>query len=154
MQTQLFHNQGSGVFEDQSSSSGTYFSGKVLGRGIASLDWNRDGKKDFIVVHQDRAVALLENRTESPYRSLVVRLIGRTTNRNAIGARVILESGGMRARKDITGGDGFYSTNEKTLCFGLRSESSGQVLIYWPSGSTQKVVFQGEKDLIAIEPSN
>ena len=154
MQTQLFHNQGSGVFEDRSPTSGSYFSGKVLGRGIASLDWNRDGKKDFIVVHQDRAVALLENRTESPYQSLVVRLIGRTTNRNAIGARVILESGGIRTRRDITGGDGFYSTNEKTLCFGLRTESRGEVLIHWPSGSTQKVVFHGEKDLIAIEPSN
>lgn len=152
MQTQLFQNQGGGIFEDSTQLSGSYFSEKVLGRGVASLDWNRDGQKDFIVVHQDRVVALLENRTETRNGSLSVRLIGTRSNRNAIGARLLLERGGNRYRKDSTGGDGFYSTNERTLTFGIGADNSGELVIYWPSGIRQTIAFHEGGELTLVEP--
>jgi hypothetical protein len=152
MPTQLFHNQGMGRFEQLGEKAGNYFVGKQLGRGVASLDWNRDGLSDFIVVHQDRQVALLENQTDTTYRSLSIRLVGRNSNRSATGARVILESGGMQRRMDLNGGDGFYCTNERTLCFGLGASSSGKLQISWPSGVTQSISFDGEVALTIIEP--
>ncbi len=152
MPTQLFHNQGNGRFQEPSQLSGDYFQEKQLGRGVASLDWNRDGRRDFIVVHQDRQVALLENQTETSYRSLSIRLIGKKSNRSATGARVVVESGGTRTRMDLNGGDGYYCTNERTMCFGIGSSSSGQVQILWPSGVTQSISFDGESKLMVVEP--
>lgn len=154
MPTQLFHNQGNGRFQVQSQSSGDYFQEKQLGRGVASLDWNRDGRRDFIVVHQDRQVALLENQTETAYRSLSIRLIGKKSNRSATGARVVVESGGIRRRMDLNGGDGFYCTNERSMCFGLGSISIGQLQISWPSGVTQSISFDGETTLTVVEPES
>ena len=152
MPTQLFHNQGSGRFQESSQLSGDYFQEKQLGRGVASLDWNRDGRRDFIVVHQDRQVALLENQTDTTYRSLSIRLIGKRSNRSATGAHVVVESGGIRRRMDLNGGDGFYCTNEQTMCFGLGARSKGQLQIAWPSGVTQSISFDGESILTVVEP--
>jgi enediyne biosynthesis protein E4 len=154
MPTQLFHNQGNGRFQEPSQSSGDYFQGKQLGRGVACLDWNRDGRRDFIVVHQDRQVALLENQTDTTYRSLSIRLIGMKSNRSATGARVVIEVGGNRRRMDLNGGDGFYCTNERTMSFGLGSNSKGKLQITWPSGVMQSISFDGESMLTVVEPEN
>ena len=37
---------------------GKYFLEKHLGRGVAKLDWNRDGAEDFAVSHLDRPAIL------------------------------------------------------------------------------------------------
>ena len=152
MPTQLFHSEGNGRFREPSQLSGDYFLGKQLGRGVASLDWNRDGRRDFVVVHQDRKVALLENQTETSYRSLSLRLIGKKTNRSATGARVIVTTGGIRRRMDLNGGDGFYCTNDRTLSFGLGTNTDGQLEIRWPSGANQSISFAGESTLTVVEP--
>ena len=119
MPTQLFRNLGDGTFEDCSSVAGPYFTEAHLGRGVASCDWNRDGRPDFIVVHQDAPCALLENTTNVQNPSIRIRLVGRTSNRDGIGAKVLLTSGESMQRRDLKGGDGFYATNEKTLIVGL-----------------------------------
>lgn len=140
MPTQLFRNLGRAVFQACGTESGEYFRENVLGRGVASFDWNRDGRKDFIVVHQDRPVALLENRTVTPNHSLTVELIGKAANRDAIGAQVLVRVGEKLTRRDITGGDGFYTANQRRLCFGLgKAERPDSVTIRWPSGGEQKI---------------
>jgi tetratricopeptide (TPR) repeat protein len=152
MPTQLFCNLGNGVFSDCSNSAGEYFREPYLGRGIAALDWNRDGRKDFIVVHQDRAVALLENQSPPSDRSLTVRLIGRASNRDAIGAQVIFQSGGKSQRRDIHGGDGFYCTNERAICAGTAEGRIDTVRVRWPSGKKQTLeLAEGASELMLTE---
>ena len=119
MPTQLFRNLRDGTFEDCSSIAGPYFSELHLGRGVASCDWNRDGRPDFIVVHQDAPCALLENTTNVQNQSIRIRLVGRTSNRDGIGAKVLFKSRDGTQRRDLKGGDGFYATNEKVLIVGL-----------------------------------
>src|SRR5262249_13022065 len=86
MPPQLCYNLGGGRFCDVSRACGEFFCGQYLGRGVARLDCDRDGRPDLVVVHQDRPVALLMNETDLVGHRLVVELHGVQSNREAIGA--------------------------------------------------------------------
>ena len=65
MPPQYFYNRGDGTFSELSSDwLGPYFEGNYLGRSMARIDWNRDGKEDVIISHLDAPVALLNNTTD------------------------------------------------------------------------------------------
>jgi tetratricopeptide (TPR) repeat protein len=135
MPPQLFYNRGEGVFAEISRESGEFFHGEYLGRGVARLDWNRDGRPDLIVVHQDRPVALLQNETEATGQRLILELHGVESNRDAIGARIRVTSAGTTQVLEICGGDGYMATNERRQFVGLGSAPAVDVLeIQWPGG--------------------
>ncbi len=135
MPPQLFRNGGQGDFREVSGTAGDYFAGKYLGRGVARLDWNRDGRPDVVVVHQDANVALLENQTLDTGQGVVLRLQGVQSNRDAVGARVQLTAGGRTQRFEVCGGDGFYASNERRQFIGLGTATTiEQLKITWPSG--------------------
>jgi tetratricopeptide (TPR) repeat protein len=135
MLPQLFLNTGEGVFADASRGAGPYFQDEYLGRAAARLDWNRDGRPDLVVVHLDRPVALLQNETEPAGARLVLDLHGVQSNRDAIGARIMVHSGGRTLVHEICGGDGFQATNERRMIFGLGSSGLVERLeVRWPDG--------------------
>ncbi len=135
MRPQLLYNSGKAVFSDASRACGEYFDGEYLGRGAARLDWDRDGLPDLVVVHTDRPVALLRNETRDPGHRLVLSLHGVESNRDAIGARITVTSGGTARLHEITGGDGYLTSNERRAIIGLGSASTVERLeIRWPSG--------------------
>ena len=70
--------------------SGGYWNRPAIGRGLLRLDWNRDGKMDLLATHHDVPAALLENHTPSKYHWLQIRLVGTSSERDAIGARVVV----------------------------------------------------------------
>jgi hypothetical protein len=134
MPPQLFYNLGAGRFQDISRNSGDFFRGEYLGRGVARLDWNRDGRPDLVVVHQDRPVALLQNETITG-NFAVLELHAVVGNRDAIGARLQLTAGGITQHLQICGGDGYSATNEKRLFIGLGSAIEiSELEIIWPGG--------------------
>src|SRR5207248_486490 len=93
---QLFLGDGHGKFREVSKEAGKYFHERDLGRGLAWADFNNDGLPDLAFSHNAGPVRLLANRTETENRWLRLELVGdgRTSNRNAIGARVEIEAGG------------------------------------------------------------
>jgi len=135
MHPQLFNNRGPGVFHDVSGQSGAYFHGKYLGRGVARLDWNRDGRPDLVVVHQDAPTALLTNNTPETGHVLVLELHGVESNRDAVGAKIRISVGDTTQSLQICGGDGFHASNEHRRWVGLGQASQVDTLeIDWPSG--------------------
>lgn len=135
MPPQLFQNLSDGRFEEISQSSGEYFAGKYLGRGAARWDWNRDGLPDLVVVHQDRPVAVLSNESPEPGRRVVVQLVGVTSNRDAIGARLAITAAGRTQIIEVCGGDGFYASNERRQFIGLgTADRVDRLEVRWPSG--------------------
>jgi hypothetical protein len=71
---------------------------------------------------------------------IAFRLVGTRSNRSAIGAEVVLESGDLTQRRIVDGGSGFASQNDRRPHFGLGSrEWVDRVVIHWPSGTRQVV---------------
>ncbi|WLD12577.1 FG-GAP-like repeat-containing protein [Planctellipticum variicoloris] len=136
MPPQFFSNRGTGRFcEADRSVTGPYFQEQMLGRGLAVLDWNDDGREDAVVTHLDRPLALLENRSAEPGHWIKVRLVGRSRDREAIGATVtVVSENGTRTRQ-LTAGDGYLVANERHLVFGLGAANRVQELrVRWRDG--------------------
>lgn len=135
MRPQLFRNEGGLVFSEASTQTGPYFDGEYLGRGVARVDFDRDGRTDLVVVHQDRPAALLHNETLSPNRRVAIALRGVSSNRDALGARLSIRSGGRHSVQEFCGGSGFFASNEPRAIVGLGLAPQIDALdVRWPSG--------------------
>ena len=117
----------------------TYWSEPTLGRTMALIDWNRDGRMDLVTNHLDRPVALLENQTQvGSANSVRIELVGTQSERDAIGAVVTLQAQGETWTAWQTGGDGFLCSNQNQLHIGVGDRLEVElVTIQWPSGITQ-----------------
>jgi tetratricopeptide (TPR) repeat protein len=135
---QFYRNVGSGRFVELAAPEiGDYFGRKSLGRGLARLDWNRDGRMDFVVSNIGSRAALVTNRTAGAGHFLSVRLHARTTARDAIGSIVEVEAGGRTWSKQLVAGDGYMASNERLLQFGLgQAAAISSLRVLWPSGDT------------------
>jgi tetratricopeptide (TPR) repeat protein len=140
MRPQYFRNSGHGRFvELPAETLGRWFAGSYLSRGLARIDWNHDGREDFVVTNLDSPVALLTNTTRKAGRSIRVRLCGIKSNRDAIGTTVRIQCQGREQVQQLTAGDGYESSNQRHLMFGLGDATSVDVMtIRWPSGETQQ----------------
>ena len=152
MRPQLFRNTG-GQFVEQSSTAGDYFQRQLLGRPLARLDFDRDGKEDFVVTHLDAPLALLHNRTQQTGNYLALRCQATVGNRDAVGAQVVVRVGDQRRYRTITAGDGYQSSNDKRLVLGLgKSTSVDSITVRWPGGGKSKFgPQQANRELLLIE---
>ena len=154
MPTQVFHNVGSGMFEVLPAwQLGEFFEENHLGRGLARLDWNRDGLDDFAVSHLEEPVALLTNRTRSANQFLALRLHGVASSRDAVGTTVIVTCGTLTMTRQVTSGDGYLASNERRLTFGLgQNDRVDKMEVRWPSGLVQTFLdLPGDAELLVIE---
>jgi tetratricopeptide (TPR) repeat protein len=118
---------------------GPYFRGKWLGRSVARIDWNRDGRNDLIVGHLADDSALLTNTTPDAGRFLSIRLIGVESSRDAIGTTVQVRFGDRTIVRQLTAGDGYQASNERRLIFGVGdAEKIDELTVRWPSGREQR----------------
>jgi hypothetical protein len=110
------------------------------GRAVALADLSNRGALDVVVANQNQPAVLYRNRPDSANHWIAFSLIGTSSNRSAIGAEAVVESGGTKQRRVVDGGMGFASQNDRRLHFGLgRTEWVDRVVIHWPSGMQQVV---------------
>ena len=119
--------------------SSNHWNRPAIGRGLLRCDWNRDGRMDLLATYHDVPAALLENHTESMHHWLQVRLVGTTSERDAIGARIIIDAGGREFVDVVTAGDGYACKNESIVAFGFGStQRIDKFTVHWPSGKRQE----------------
>lgn len=137
------------------ASTGPYWQTPQLGRTLATLDWNRDGKVDLFANHLDLPVALLENHSAAE-NWVQFELVGTTSERDAIGAEVRIEIGEENWTGWQTGGDGLMSSNEAMIHFGIGAATLVErVDVRWPSGRTQQVAnLAVNRRYLIVEGSN
>ncbi|NQV26459.1 MAG: VCBS repeat-containing protein [Rhodopirellula sp.] len=135
------------------STAGPFFGRKQLGRSVARLDWNRDGLPDICISHLDSPVALLTNRTQSTGATLEVRLVGVTSSRDAIGARVTVGVDHQRRTQQLITGDGYQCRNEQCLRFAVRTGQTVTVVVDWPSGerTNHNIQVDGTTTIAVVE---
>ena len=138
MPSQIFKG-GPGGFSLVDVESSEYLSRNQLGRTLALLDWNRDGRMDLVANHLDYPIALLQNQSDAG-NWLQLRLIGVDSERSAVGARINLRSGEQRWSAWCVGGDGYMATNTPVIHFGIGGiQTIEEVEIQWPSGLKQNL---------------
>jgi enediyne biosynthesis protein E4 len=134
--SRVYLNRGLGGWVDVASTVGV--SDTYDGRAVALADLSNRGALDVIVANQNQPALLYRNRPDSANHWIAFSLVGTRSNRSAIGAEVVVESGGTKQRRVVDGGMGFASQNDRRLHFGLgRTEWVDRVVIYWPSGTQQ-----------------
>ncbi len=136
---QLFLNLGNGTFRDVTSEVGADFGQPRVGRGLAYGDFDRDGDLDLLLTTNTGPAFLFRNDQFSGNRSLRLRLVGTQSNRDAIGAKVLLESGGVTQSRLVKSGSSYLSQSELPLTFGLgKREQAERIVIQWPSGRSEE----------------
>ena len=111
----------------------------LQGRGTATADYDGDGDVDLFVVNSNGPFRLYQTAgVSNAWKRL--RLVGTTSNRAAIGARVTWRSHGLTQIKQISGGGGYISQDDQVLSFGLGASAGPDTFdIVWPSGGFQRV---------------
>jgi len=137
----LLRNSGGGVFQNMEKLAGPVFRQKFRARALAVGDMDNDGRPDLIFTCLGDAPVLLHNTWAQGGSWIGLELEGTRSNRDAIGAKVVVTAGERKLTRWITGGGSYLSSHDKRLIFGL-GDNSPQKLpaeIHWPSGVVQTV---------------
>ncbi|WP_419194344.1 FG-GAP-like repeat-containing protein [Novipirellula herctigrandis] len=156
MPPQLLQRQPSGRWvESEPAQLGEYFQGKHLGRAVALLDADRDGRTDVAITHLFDPVALLVNDTPDAGKSIHIELKATTTQRDAIGAVVKANLGDRNFAAQLTAGDGYMCTNERQITIGTGTlGESADVVVQWPSGTEEHFgKLQSSESYLLVEGS-
>jgi hypothetical protein len=115
--------------------AGDYFAVPHLGRGLAAADLDGDGRLDLVFTNINEPAAVLFNVTRTAGRPLLVRLAGRVSNRDAIGAVVTLRTTGRTQSRQVVGGGSYLCTSDRAVHFGVPAgEEALSLEIRWPGG--------------------
>jgi hypothetical protein len=137
---QLFLGTGGGRFRDASDRAGGYFRRPRVGRGLAWADYDNDGRPDLAFTHAHGIPSLLHNDTRTANGWIGLELVGdgRRSNRNAIGARVEVETAGGTQVRFVNGGGSYLSASDRRVLVGLGpADRATRVTVRWPSGRAQ-----------------
>jgi len=135
--TLLGRNSGHG-FVDVSAESGNVFRQAWVSRGMAVGDLDNDGRLDAVVTTNDGPVHILHNETATRNHWILLKLVGHKSNRDAIGAEVMLVTGSGSQYATVSTTSSYLSASDKRVHFGLGQQSVAQrIEIRWPSGIRQ-----------------
>jgi hypothetical protein len=131
----LFRNDGKS-FTDVSAQSGPVFSKSFAARGLAIGDFNNDGAVDVLISNNDGAPVLLRNNIGKGNHWLGVRLIGRKSNPDAVGARITYQVGDFKRNRMKVGGGSFLSSHDPRVVLGIGQRLKIDLLeVKWPQPS-------------------
>jgi hypothetical protein len=149
---QMFENVGGGKFNDVSERLGPYFHRELMGRGACYGDYDGDGDLDILIVNLNSPPVLLRNDGGNRNHWLSFSLVGRHSNRDALGAKVTLTAGGKTQIAERRSASGYLSQNAPHLHFGLGANRSAErIEILWPSGAKKVLQNVAANQMLVVE---
>ncbi len=135
----FYANNRDGTFSDVSGAIGLDF--VEDGRSFALADFDHDGRLEVFLKNRNAPqLRILKNVMADLPASIVFRLRGTKSNRDAIGAAVSIETSVGRQTRMLQAGSGFLSQHSKDVFFGLgESKAPVRASIRWPSGLVQEL---------------
>ncbi len=134
----LLQNDGHGRFTNITKDAGTGLAIVESSRGAAFDDLDNDGDIDVVVVNANGRPSILRNDTISKNNWVEVQLIGASSNRMGIGAKVSVVSGDLTQVAYVIAGRGYQSHYGTKLHFGLGAKGVQKVRVRWDSGNTEE----------------
>lgn len=123
-----------------SEQSGSDLFKPIVGRGSAFADIDGDGDLDVIMSQVNAAPILLRNENTLDHKWVRLRLMGKSSNRSAIGAWVHARVGGQQIWRQVMPTRSYLSQSELTVTLGLGQAESLEFLeIIWPGGNHQEI---------------
>ncbi len=147
----VFRNLGNGKFEEMLDGAGPGVAEAHCARGVAFGDFDNDGDVDILIVNLNEPPSLLRNDMSGNHHWLKVLLIGKTSNRSAIGAQVIATYGARKQAQAVLAQSSYLSVNDRRLHYGLGSAESADLLIRWPNGGQESIAGVAADQLVVIE---
>jgi enediyne biosynthesis protein E4 len=128
----LFHNTGKS-FENVSAQSGPLFSKHLSSRGLALGDFDNDGAVDVLISVNNGAPVLMKNTATAGNHWLGLRLVGKKSNPDAVGARITYQAGDLKRSRMKVGGGSYLSSHDPRVVLGIGKRSKIDSLeIKWP----------------------
>jgi hypothetical protein len=148
----MYRNLGKGQFAKVSESLGPDFMRPIVGRGLATADFDNDGDLDIAINVRGDYPELLRNDGGNANHFLEVLLIGTKSNRDGIGASLKLTAEGFVHVEQAKGGMSYMSANDPRIFFGLGKRSKIESLeITWPSGQVERLTNVPIDQIIAVK---
>jgi enediyne biosynthesis protein E4 len=137
----MFQNLSGKEFQDVSGEMGKDFLRLGYQRGAAFGDLNNDGFPDIVVTSLNEQSRIMMNSADNGNHWVALELTGRTSNRDAIGAKIKLTTAAGRVLYNhVSVSVGFISSSDKRVFFGLGAEKEiSSIEIRWPRGKVQRL---------------
>ena len=132
--------------------------GSVGTRSSAIADFDEDGDLDIVTNEfGDHPMFLINDLTDQKknLKYLKIRLVGKQSNRDGLGARVIVTADGQTFHQFHDGKSGYLSQSSLPLYFGLSLSKSVEAIdVHWPSGKRQHIdgPIESNRTLTVTEP--
>jgi len=147
----LYHNRGDGTFDEVAAQFGPVLTEPRVSRGLAVGDLDNDGRLDVVINDLDGAPQVLHNELAETGNWLGVKLKGKATNTDAIGAVVTLKAGALRLVRLVQSGTSYLSQDDMRAHFGLgRAAQADSIQVRWPDGSTTVMTDVKANQLVEI----
>ena len=128
------------TFQDVSDRAGDIWKKPMVGRALATADYDNDGDPDLLLVNNGQPPILLRNEGGDRNNWLGIHLKGVQSNRDAVGAVVTMSTDRRRLVRHRHGGGSYQAAHDPRLVFGLQEgESVKRLEIVWPSGLKQQI---------------
>ena len=112
---------------------------RLSSRGAAFDDLDGDGRIDVVILNSRREPTVLRNVSSRPGHWIGIRLRGTRTNRDGVGARVIVRAGRLRLVDEVHSGRGYQSHYGTRLHFGLGPHTVvDEVEVRWIGGGRDR----------------
>lgn len=140
--TNVFFSNDGGFLKNKSAESGLDILSNS--RSAVYFDYDNDGDLDIALNDYHASANVFENHAERNQNNwLKIKLVGspeKNNNRDAIGARLLLETeGGDVLWREVHGGVGYLSLHPKEQHFGLGKDLPKRLTIRWPNGEAQVI---------------
>lgn len=131
----LYKNNGNGTFTKLNS--GSQYTELLETFGTTSADLNEDGFVDIINPNRYNGPITIHLNDGNANGYLHLNLMGTTSNRSAIGARVVAKSALGKQTRAILQQTGYNNHDDLSIKMGFAQDANiDSLIVYWPAGGT------------------